>query len=1102
MTITRSGMTPEAIEELINRRVEEALAAHEATRAANALEAENQSQNGSDSDNGNGGNRDGENGNGENGNGGNGNPNENGRCDRPVTREYTYQDFMKCQPLNFKGTEGVVGLIRWFEKMETVFHISNCPEKSQVKYATCTLLNSALTWWNSHKRTIGTEAAFAISMIDCYTKDFQELTMFCTKMIPEEEDRVEKFIGGLPDNIQGNVIAAEPTRLQGVVRIANNLMDQKLKGYVVKNAKNKRIFEVNQRDNRGQQPPFKRPNKETEDKLEEKRLEDVPTVRNFSKVFPEDLPGLPPTQQVEFQIDLVPGAAPVARAPYRLAPSELQELSTQLQELADKGFIRLIDCAKSISTSDNRRDLLISIQGSRDPTLRSDLRSLIHLLSFDRRTFQKTTFRTRYSHYEFQVMSFGMTNVLAVDPAKIESIKDWASPKTPTEIRQFLSLAGYYRRFIKGFSKIAKPMTKLAQKNMKFDWSEKAEAAFCQLFKQNVKELLSDYDCEIRYHPGKANVVADPLSRKEWLKPLRVRALVLTISLNLPVQILEAQVEARKEENCETVDLCGIIKKLEPHTDGMSCLNKRSWIPCFGDLRELIMHESHKSKYSVHPGSDKMYTKNLRSSNGWPNIKAEIATYITEQSPRIIAKVGTLAYRLELLEQLIRVHNTFHVSNLKKCFVDEPLAIPMDEIQIDDKLHFIKEPVMAAPVISISSDTSEESVADLIVTPEVGAVSVVSPSGVLDLVDYSPSSDSDPSEDSLPPSKPTEQRPVSSSHDTLTPLSKFPLAPVVAPPGIRRRSSILVRPGKAIPFGRPYRTYPNEPHSSSSSAPSDHSLSGHTPPDTTNANSSTPQRFVHRSLARTPRHSEAFRHWRSAPFSTPYPPTTSESSLDSSSERSLESSSPSSRPSRKRCRSPTALVPSPTYVSRSIAPTPADLLPPRKRFRDLYSPEDSEEEHIEVDTADAEALTDVGISEGVVAHPEDGVGMGFEIAASNVREDDEEFEAEASVADTRKIVVDPLVISGSSESSRGGIPDLKDTIYDIVHYMSEVCIDRITKIETTQRQLETSQMVASEERASLVERIGSLRLEYLKVRAMLSIERDRIDSIRWHIALS
>ncbi|GKB51400.1 hypothetical protein Tco_0902153, partial [Tanacetum coccineum] len=265
--------------------------------------------------------------------------------------------------------------------------------------------------------------------------------------------------------------------------------------------------------------------------------------------------------------------------------------------------------------------------------------------------------------------------------------------------------------------------------------------------------------------------------------------------------------------------------------------------------------------------------------------------------------------------------------------------------------------VMATPVISISSDTSEESVVDPIVTPEVGTVLVVSHAGVLDLVDYSPSFDSNPSEDSLPPtpdlplvspflcfedteangeSEPAEQRPVSSSHDTLALLSEFPLTPVVSPPRIRRCSTTLVRPSEAIPFGRPYHTHLNgshklltarkrvrpiparrlawrcvshhssdrhsSPDSSYSSAPSDHSLSGHTPPDTTDADSSTPQRFVHRSLARTPRHSEAFRRWRSAPLSTPYPPTTSESSLGSSSERSLDSSSPSSRPSRKRCR--------------------------------------------------------------------------------------------------------------------------------------------------------------------------------------------------------
>ncbi|GKE05094.1 hypothetical protein Tco_1397112, partial [Tanacetum coccineum] len=382
--------------------------------------------------------------------------------------------------------------------------------------------------------------------------------------------------------------------------------------------------------------------------------------------------------------------------------------------------------------------------------------------------------------------------------------------------------------------------------------------------------------------------------------------------------------------------------------------------------------------------------------------------------------------------------------------------------------------VMAAPIISISSDSSKKSVSshaprvilfgaipaiipvipevpivpvDPIVSPEEGTVSVVSPTEVLDLVDYSSSFDSDPSEDSLPP---VPDLPLvlpfgSSSHDTLAPLSK-----------------------EDIPIGRLYRTYYGGPcraltarksvrplsshrlalrytshhldhfssksssHSSSDHSSSGHSilgpsLSGHTPPDTTDADLSTPQRFVHRSLARTPRRSEAFRRWRSTPSYIPYPPTTSESSLGSSPERSLDSSTPSSGPSRKRCRSPAASVPSPTHDLRSIASTLADLLLPRNRFRDSYSPEDSGEEHIEVDTADAEAVAD---------------------------EDDEEFKAKASTAKTREIAIDPLAIGDCSESSRGGIPGLEDTIYDIVYYMSEVCIYRITEIKTTQRQLE------------------------------------------------
>ncbi|GKC05181.1 putative reverse transcriptase domain-containing protein [Tanacetum coccineum] len=141
-------------------------------------------------------------------------------------------------------------------------------------------------------------------------------------------------------------------------------------------------------------------------------------------------------------------------------------------------------------------------------------------------------------------------------------------------------------------------------------------------------ELLSDYDCEIRYHQGKANVMAYALSRKERINPLRVRALVITISLDLPVQIFNAQSKARKVKNIETEDIGGMIHKLEPCFDETPCLENRSWLPCLGDLRTLIMHESHKLKYSIHLGSNKMY-HDLKKLYWWPNMKADIAPTLT-----------------------------------------------------------------------------------------------------------------------------------------------------------------------------------------------------------------------------------------------------------------------------------------------------------------------------------------------------------------------------------------------------------------------------------------------------------------------------------------
>nr|GEV14427.1 reverse transcriptase domain-containing protein [Tanacetum cinerariifolium] len=140
-------------------------------------------------------------------------------------------------------------------------------------------------------------------------------------------------------------------------------------------------------------------------------------------------------------------------------------------------------------------------------------------------------------------------------------------------------------------------------------------------------ELLAGYNCEIRYHPGKENIVADDLIRKERIKPLQVRSLVMTIHPKLPSQILKAQTKAIKEENIKAENLRGIDKAFEIYPDGTHCIKNRSWLPLFGNLSDLIMRESHKSKYYIHPGSDKMY-QYLKKLYWWPNIKAIIAEYV------------------------------------------------------------------------------------------------------------------------------------------------------------------------------------------------------------------------------------------------------------------------------------------------------------------------------------------------------------------------------------------------------------------------------------------------------------------------------------------
>ncbi|KAJ9544324.1 hypothetical protein OSB04_024031 [Centaurea solstitialis] len=710
-----------------------------------------------------------------------------------ATRETdcTYKTFRSCNPKEFHGTEGAVGLLAWIEGMESVLHISKCLERNKVEYAACLLQGRALTWWNTQVQTRDRDATGQItwedfkkmlkeefcprseiqnleaelwhhemkgSDITTYTTRFHELAKLVPHLVTPEQNRVDRYVWGLSPEIRGGVTAADPKTLQEAVNLANRLTNNAVRSgaFSSGSAKGKRKVEepaqpANQ-GNRGglargrafvigaeearQNPdvvtgtfllnnypatvlfdsgadrsyvslefrpkinkksqnlneehlieysngelvkaskvvkkctlglagedfsidliPIKigsfdiivgmdwmpnhraticcaekivrlalpdggvlevhgeKPKRDikivsfmkmrshlrkecvafmahvVDQKAEKKSIQDIPVVREFPEVFPEELPGLPPPRQVEFYIDLIPGAGPIAKSPYRLAPSEMQELSSQLQELLDKGFIRpssspwgapvLFVKKKDGSfrmcinyrelnkiTIKNRYplpridDLFDQLQGATYFS-KIDLRSRYHQMRVREEDVAKTAFRTRYGHYEFLVMPFGLTNAPAVfmdlmnrvcrpyldkfvivfiddiliysqskkdhehhlrlilellkaeklyakfskcefwirevhflghvvnkegihvDPTKIETIKKWEAPKTPTEIRQFLGLAGYYQRFIANFSKIAQPLTTLTQKDKKFIWGEKQEEAF-QLLKHKL----------------------------------------------------------------------------------------------------------------------------------------------------------------------------------------------------------------------------------------------------------------------------------------------------------------------------------------------------------------------------------------------------------------------------------------------------------------------------------------------------------------------------------------------------------------------------------------------------------------------------------------
>nr|GEV60373.1 putative reverse transcriptase domain-containing protein [Tanacetum cinerariifolium] len=737
---------------------------------------------------------------------------------RPVQHAlvYSYTDFMKCKPLNFKGTKGVVGLSQWLKKMESIFHISGCVIDNQVKFTTCTLLGAALTWWNGHVRTLGHDAAYAMTWGTlkknltnkyCLKGEIKKLKI---KLWNLKNDNKRKA-----DDSSRNNQQQQPHKKQNVARAYTAGPDEKkvytgdlplctkcnyhhtrqcapncgkcksgssvaqgrayvlggrdanpdsniITGTFLLNNRYAKILFDTGADRSFVSTTFSSLIYITLTTLEnhyDVELADGKIIRvhtivrgctlNFMNhplnidmmpvpldsfdviigmdwltkyhgviICDEKIVRVPfgremlifqengDSQREESRLNIIsctkeqeylskgcnvflahittkeakdkPGGSNL-RTMGALSVSIIQmnKLAEQLQELSEKGFIRpnsspwgasvlfvkkkdgsfrmCIDyrelnklTVKNHYPLPKIDDLFDQLQGSSVHS-KIDLRSGYYQLRVHEEDIPKATFRTRYVHYESQVMPFGLTNAVAV----FMDLMNWVcKPYLDKFMIVFIDDILIYSKHKEEHEEHLKLILELLKKEELYAKFSKCEFWIpkVQFLIHNEKVIsyasrqLKIHEKNYTTHDMELGAVVFVLkmwrhylyrTRKKWSRPLRVRALVMTMGLNLPKEILEAQTEALKPENLNAEDVGGMLRKdlpkekLEPRADETLCLNDRSWVSCFGDLKTLIMHESYKSKYSIHLGSDKMY-QDLKQLYWWPNKKANIATYVSK----------------------------------------------------------------------------------------------------------------------------------------------------------------------------------------------------------------------------------------------------------------------------------------------------------------------------------------------------------------------------------------------------------------------------------------------------------------------------------------